>query len=88
MKIRSLIIVGIALLGTACATLAGKSGQGVATNGSNQPDVGTRGVADGSGSAPGFGSERQGPGLNGMEDRGTGLQAPSVRVVGGQLVRE
>jgi len=83
MRIKSVLIVGIALLVTACATLAGKSGQGVATNGGNQPDVGTRGVADGGGQ--GFGSQQQGPSLNGMEERTTGVQTPAFRVVGGQL---
>jgi hypothetical protein len=91
MRIKPIVIVGIALFAASCATLASKPVQGPATPGISQPPV------DGGGQ--GIGSSQQGPSLNGdtndsqpegagvsrPDDRTTGVTVDAVHLVGGQL---
>ena len=93
MRTASFVIVGIALLGAACATGGQRPSAG--TNASNQPQGGGEpsvimpngprvngAVADG--------IMPNGPGVNAAasrpEGRSTGVKVDTVRVVGGQLV--
>jgi len=75
MRVKPILVVGIALFAAACATVATKGTQPGTT--ATPPAVGE-------------GSNQQGPSLNGDDaasqpDRATGVKADSVRVDGGKL---
>jgi hypothetical protein len=83
MKVKPILVVGIALFAAACATVTTKGTQPGTT-------ASTPAVGDG---PPGVGSSQQGPSLNGddaaasrPDSLATGVTVDAVRVVGGQLL--